>query len=52
MELLVVSDPNGFGFMEQEDRPGVFAHCSTISTTGLTSLNEGDQILFDIGQGL
>jgi CspA family cold shock protein len=41
----------GFGFISQEDGDDLFVHYSEIQSDGFRSLNEGDQVEFEITQG-
>jgi len=45
------NNSKGFGFIEQENGADIFVHHSAIKTEGYRSLNEGDQVCFDIEQG-
>jgi CspA family cold shock protein len=41
----------GYGFIAPESGEDVFVHFSAIQSTGYRSLNEGQQVEFDITQG-
>ncbi len=45
------NNSKGYGFIEQEDGPDVFIHYSSITGEGYRSLNEGQQVEFDIEEG-
>jgi cold shock protein len=41
----------GYGFITGEDGKEVFAHFSQIKSEGYKSLQEGQKVSFDVGQG-
>ena len=45
------NEAKGFGFIEQEAGPDVFAHFSAISGSGFKTLNEGQKVQFNVTQG-
>ncbi len=45
------NDEKGFGFISVENRDDIFVHFSNIEGTGRRSLQAGQQVEFEIGQG-
>ncbi len=45
------NDAKGFGFIEQESGPDVFAHFSAIKSEGFKTLVEGQKVEFTLTQG-
>jgi CspA family cold shock protein len=45
------NESKGFGFIEQESGPDVFAHHSNISGDGFKNLAEGQKVQFTVTQG-
>ncbi|MFX4262245.1 cold shock domain-containing protein [Pelotomaculum propionicicum] len=42
----------GFGFIETEEGKDVFVHFSSIQTDGFKTLDEGQDVEFDVVQGV
>jgi CspA family cold shock protein len=45
------NDAKGFGFIAREDGPDLFVHHTAIVADGFRSLNEGQQVEFDVTEG-
>ncbi len=45
------SDRKGYGFIEQDDGGDLFVHHSSINMSGFKTLQEGDRVNFEVGEG-
>lgn len=45
------NDDKGFGFIQQSDGPDVFVHFSAINGEGRRTLQEGQEVTFEVSQG-
>lgn len=45
------NETKGFGFIQQDNGPDVFAHFSEIQGSGFKTLAEGQKVSFSVAQG-
>lgn len=45
------NEAKGFGFIQQESGPDVFAHFSAIQSSGFKTLTEGQKVSFTVTKG-
>lgn len=45
------NDAKGYGFISRENGPDVFVHHTAIVAEGFRTLNEGDRVSFEVGDG-
>ena len=45
------NDTKGYGFITLEDGAEVFAHYSAITTDGYKTINEGEEVEFEVREG-
>jgi len=46
-----VTTEKGYGFITRSDGPDVFVHYSNITGSGFKTLEEGQQVEFEVGPG-
>ena len=44
-------DKKGFGFIERQEGKDVFVHFRAINSTGFKTLNDGQEVEFEVEQG-
>ena len=46
------SNQKGYGFIQTEDGEDIFVHFSAIQTEGFKTLAQGQEVMFEISEGL
>jgi CspA family cold shock protein len=45
------NNKKGFGFIQRENGPDLFVHFTSIKEEGFKTLNEGDEVSFEVEEG-
>jgi CspA family cold shock protein len=45
------NEAKGYGFIQQEEGPDVFVHYSNLEGTGFRTLQENDEVEFEVTEG-
>lgn len=45
------NEAKGYGFIKQEGGKDIFVHHSSIQAEGFRTLNEGEEVIFEVSEG-